>query len=69
MDNQRLVAMVNQIAEFFESSPPEEAVRETTSHLRLFWDPRMRTQIRAYLVESGAGLTPTARAAVELLPA
>lgn len=68
MDNQRLVSMANQIADFFESSPHDEAVQETAAHLRSFWDPRMRRQIREYLAAGGAGLQPIARAAVERLP-
>jgi formate dehydrogenase subunit delta len=37
------------------------------SHIRRFWDPRMRREIIAHATEGGAGLTPTAKSAIALL--
>ena len=63
----RLVYMANQIAREFENQRPHEAVDATWDHLWHFWDPRMCAHIIAHLAAGGAGLTDTARRAVELL--
>ena len=65
---ERLVYMANQIATFFRSAPPEEAVAATADHLRKFWEPRMRQRIARHLAAGGEGLSDIARAAVTRLP-
>jgi formate dehydrogenase subunit delta len=68
MDVERLVAMVNDIAAFFDSEPDKAVAAEAIrNHLTRFWDPRMRREIVAHLALGGAGLSPTARSAVKLL--
>ncbi len=68
MNIEHLVSMANDISRFFDGeygtreSPPNIA-----THITRFWDPRMRTQIIAYVAKDGAGLTPTALAAVKTL--
>ena len=52
MSPDRLAYMANQIARFFAHCPEDAAVAEVAEHLRKFWDPRMRTQIIAMLVEA-----------------
>ena len=43
MDVNNLIRMANQIGEFFESMPDrEQAMQDIASHIRRFWDPRMR---------------------------
>lgn len=64
MSPERLVYMANQIGRFFESQGPDEAVAGTLSHIRQFWDPRMRGEIVAYVDGGGEGLAPNVRAAV-----
>jgi len=66
-----LIKMANQIGEFFVgASAPEQAARDVASHLKRFWEPRMRTQIIAYYEQRhGAGLNDTALKAVALLKA
>jgi formate dehydrogenase subunit delta len=62
----KLVYMANQIGKFFASQGKDEAVAGTASHIRKFWDPRMRTAILAHLDETGgAGLEPHVREAVQ----
>jgi formate dehydrogenase subunit delta len=58
MDVEHLVAMANQIGHFYESLPDrEEALASTASHMRRFWDPRMRLAMLTYVDEmGGAGL-------------
>jgi formate dehydrogenase subunit delta len=68
MEIERLVAMANQIGDFFGAEPDaQEAATGAFTHLRRFWEPRMRTQIIAHLERGGAGLNDTARAAVARL--
>jgi formate dehydrogenase subunit delta len=68
MDVERLVAMANDIAAFFDSEPDKTVAAEGVRfHLTRFWDPRMRREIIAHLGAGAVGLTPTARRAVELL--
>jgi formate dehydrogenase subunit delta len=64
---ERLVYMANQIARNFEALGHEAAFKATADHIASFWDPRMKAQIFAYLADGGSGLSPTGRAAIELL--
>jgi formate dehydrogenase subunit delta len=69
MNIEHLVSMANDISHFFDGefgaaeSPPNIA-----QHIARYWDPRMRSQIIAHAAQGGAGLTPTALAAVRTLP-
>ena len=66
MDIARLVAMVNDIAAFFDSEPDKTVAAEgIRTHLQKFWAPRMRQEIIEHLRQGGAGLTPTACSAIE----
>jgi formate dehydrogenase subunit delta len=68
MDIGRLVAMANDIAAFFDSEPDKAVAAEGVRfHITRFWDPRMRREIVAHAHDGGAGLSPTAKAAVLLL--
>jgi formate dehydrogenase subunit delta len=68
MQIERLVDMANQIGDFFGAEPDKvEAATATASHLRRFWDPRMRKQIIAHYQARGGGLNGVASAAVALL--
>lgn len=65
---ERLVSMANDIGAFFDAEPDKaEAARSVASHLKRFWDPRMRRQIVAHYREGSAGLNPIVRAGVALL--
>jgi formate dehydrogenase subunit delta len=52
------VRMANDIAAQFRYLPPEAAVTAIVTHLRSFWDPRMRAQLRRYIAEGGTALDP-----------
>ena len=67
MDAHHLVSMVNEIAAFFVGEDPEKAAANVANHLRRYWDPRMRKQIIAHTSNGGEGLTPVARAGIELI--
>lgn len=59
---QRLVYMVNQIATNLATD--DDPVAATSRHIQLYWDPRMKKLI---LASDGAGLSPTAAAAISRL--
>ncbi|HEY6545732.1 MAG TPA: formate dehydrogenase subunit delta [Dokdonella sp.] len=60
-----LVNMANDIAAFFASEPDREvAIDAVATHLRRYWAPRMRAQLRAHAEGGGEGLGELARAAV-----
>jgi formate dehydrogenase subunit delta len=70
MNNEHLVEMANDIANFFApAQEPAAAAAEVATHLRRLWEPRMRRQIVAWWRQGGAGLSDVARAAVALLAA
>ena len=57
MNVQHLVKMANQIGTFFEAEPDhEQAVKDIASHLKRFWDPRMRKAILGHMDQGGDGL-------------
>lgn len=57
-----LIRMLNQIADFFRPYPREEAEHSVETHVRDFWDPRMRRQLAEILDAGGEGLSDLARA-------
>ena len=68
MDIERLVAMANDIAAFFDAEPDKAVAAEGVRfHISRFWELRMRQAIIEHVRKGGAGLTPTARTAVTLL--
>ncbi len=70
MDVERLVAMANDIAAFFDAEPDKAvAVEGVRFHMSRFWEKRMRNAIIAHVDAGGAGLTSTAKSAVLLLRA
>ena len=65
---ERLVAMVNDIGAFWAAEPDKrEAANSVATHLKRYWDPRMRREIVAHYREGGAGLDDLARSGVAIL--
>jgi formate dehydrogenase subunit delta len=52
--------MVNDIARQFRHLPPAEAADAVASHVRRFWDPRMRARLLELAEHDGDGLDPLA---------
>lgn len=68
MNPAQLTKMVNDIAEFFVGeSGADQAVADVASHMRRYWDPRMRREIVAYYAQGGDGLSDVSRKAVAQL--
>jgi formate dehydrogenase subunit delta len=61
------VRLANEIAVQFAHHPLDEAARAVATHMRTFWEPRMRTALLEHLAAGGAGLDPIALRAAELL--
>ncbi len=66
MHIENLVKMANQIGEFFEAMPDrDEATADIASHIKRFWEPRMRRALLAHMdATGGEGLEPIVIAAV-----
>jgi formate dehydrogenase subunit delta len=62
-----LIRMANQIAAFNAPYPHDEALASTKQHIKDFWEPRMRRAFDALVVKGGAGLTPLALEAGQVL--
>lgn len=64
MSPDKLVYMANQIGKFFAHEGEAQAAQSVATHLRRYWDPRMRRAILAHYDAGGAGLDPIVRQAV-----
>ena len=64
MEANRLIYMANQIARNFAPMGDEQAALATADHIKMYWDPRMITGIRA---ADAAELTPVAAHAIRLV--
>lgn len=52
MDVNNLIRMANQIGEFFESMPDrQQATQDIASHIKRFWEPRMRKALLESLTQ------------------
>jgi len=67
MDPHSLVHMANRIGEFFQTLPDrQEALQGVATHLRRFWDPRMRRQLLAHVDDrQGEGLSELVLSALQ----
>jgi len=68
---ERLVAMANDIANYFKSEPDRtQAIDGVVGHITRFWEPRMRGKLVVHVAEHGGeGLSELARDAVARLAA
>lgn len=66
---ERLITMANDIATYFTVEPDHAAaVISVRDHIRRFWDPTMRRQLKEHVLVHGASeLSPLAREAVDAL--
>jgi formate dehydrogenase subunit delta len=68
MNVQRLVTMANDIANFFGSDPDTVAAAEQVAgHMKKFWEPRMREELRRHVSQGGEGMSSIAIQAVKKL--
>jgi formate dehydrogenase subunit delta len=65
---ERLVSMANDIGAFFNAEADKAvAAQSVATHIKRYWDPRMRREIVTHYRDGGAGLDPLVRSAVALL--
>ena len=64
MSNDKLARMANDIANFFQSYPSEEAVTGIHDHIKAFWTPKMRTALTTAIEAGQPGLNPLVVAAL-----
>lgn len=67
MSPDKLLYMANQIGKFFAHEGESQAAQSVATHLRRYWDPRMRRAILAHYDAGGAGLDPIVYRAVASL--
>lgn len=69
MNTDLMIKMLNEISAFFDGEDDkEQAARDVKSHVRRYWEPRMRAQLLEYFEQrKGAGLSELAMKAVGLL--
>jgi formate dehydrogenase subunit delta len=48
MSPDKLIRMANQIATFFRSQPGEDQAERVAGHLKDFWGPEMRAELKAH---------------------
>lgn len=66
MNSEHLIRMANQIGTFFASQPDRaEALEGIASHIKKFWEPRMRREFLALLDEGGEGVMPIVHEALQ----
>jgi len=53
LDMDRLIAMANQIGDFFAPYSPARRAEGIRNHLRTYWEPRMREALLKYIDEEG----------------
>jgi formate dehydrogenase subunit delta len=66
---EHLVAMANDIANYFRIQGRDEAIAGIANHIQRYWTPRMRQKLNAYLAQGHGGLDELPRAAVDRLNA
>jgi formate dehydrogenase subunit delta len=65
MDADNLIRMANRIGDFFEAMPDRaEALEGIATHLKKFWDPRMRREFLALVDARHWALSAIVRDAV-----
>lgn len=63
----KLVMMANQIGRFYAPQRQVEPATAIATHIRKFWDPRMREAIVAHFDQGGEGLDHYVREAIQRL--
>jgi len=64
---EHLVAMANDIADYFRAQGQEAAVAGIANHIKRYWTPRMQAKLNAYLDLGRGELDELPRAAIERL--
>lgn len=63
----KLLRMANQIATFFATQPGRDQAERVAAHLKDFWGPEMRAELKAYALEHDGDLNDLVRRALPLI--
>ena len=61
MSHEKLVRMANQIASFFATQPGTDQAERVAGHLKDFWGPEMREDLKAQAAVDDSDLSPLAK--------
>jgi formate dehydrogenase subunit delta len=64
---EHLVAMANDIGNYFRVQDRQEAIAGIASHIKRYWTPRMQQKLAAFLAGGAHGLDELPRAAFATL--
>lgn len=67
MSPDKLIRMANQIATFFHSQPGDDQVERVAAHLKDFWGPEMRDELKACAAGHEAAMDDLVRRALPLI--
>ncbi|MDG4648010.1 formate dehydrogenase subunit delta [Roseibacterium sp. SDUM158017] len=68
MSHDKLVRMANQIATFFATQPCPDKAERVAAHLKDFWGPEMREELKAHARRDGcADLDDLVRKALPMI--
>lgn len=67
MSHEKLTRMVNQIASFFATQPGADQAERVADHLKDFWGPEMRAELKAHAAADDSELSPLARDAIAFI--
>ena len=63
----KLLRMANQIATFLATQPGRDQAERVAAHLKDFWGPEMRAELKAYALDHDADLNDLVRRALPLI--
>lgn len=69
MNDGKMVHYANQMAAYFSAYPQARAESEVETHIRKFWEPRIRGQLIQYVDAGGDELHPLVVKAAKALKA
>ena len=58
MSRSAALRLATDIAAQFRYLPDDVAAEKIATHIRMFWDPRMRAQLRELVADGGTDLDP-----------
>jgi formate dehydrogenase subunit delta len=67
MSPDKLTRMANQIAGFFRTQPGADQAERVAQHLKDYWDPRMRAELKAHAQGHEGELDELVRRALPLI--
>ena len=67
MSHDKLIRMANQIATFFRSQPGPDQAERVAAHLKDYWGPEMRADLKAQAEDHDRELDDLVRRALPLI--